>query len=288
MGANWSAIFALPQIAPREATHPGDQLATWAARIDYDAKDWHPFNADKLVVHWGGGAVSAAAALGVASAEEATLRGWESFHLSKGWLGLAYNFGIGNSGRLYRIRGDNRSGATSGDADKDGIPENHEAIAVVFLVGSGQTASNAALATFRRLYAVAGLETVIRHKDSTATSCPGPQLSAWVAGGGYTGAPPTTPTEDIVQELPTIGRYDGWNKAPDGTSTPELRPYVRNAQAMLANHGFIASATFDADHRPDGRFGNGTHKATEDFQAAKGLAVDGLIGNKTWAALLNV
>lgn len=115
----------------------------WGATVDYDTKSWTPWVPDKLVVHWGGSAVRSDAADGVPSEEEAQLRSWGSFHINtQGWLGIAYNWAIGNSGTLYRLRGENRSAATSGDEEPDGIPENQEAIAVVFMIGLGQLASS--------------------------------------------------------------------------------------------------------------------------------------------------
>lgn len=168
--------------------------AGWGAEVDYDSKEWTPWDPDKFVVHWGGTPVSTSAADGDTSGEEAQLRSWENYHKnSLGWLGIAYNWAIGNSGTLYRLRGDNRAGATSGDYEPDGIPENHEAVAVVFIVGTGQTATTKALDTFRGMYAaVPELDDVIGHKDVFAksgsgknTSCPGGQLHAWVTEEGY-------------------------------------------------------------------------------------------------------
>lgn len=104
------------------------------ARVTYDSKNWIPWTPDKWVNPFGGRAVSRI--YDGAERETAVLRAWEWFHLSNGWLGIAYNYAIGQSGTLYRLRGEQRSGAKSGDADWDGKPENHEAWAVVFILGA--------------------------------------------------------------------------------------------------------------------------------------------------------
>lgn len=54
--------------------------------------------------------------------------------------------------------------------------------------------------------------------------------------------------------------------------------WVEYAQGMLSYHLGVDLAT-------DGDFGKSTESAVKKFQKRKGLAVDGIIGNQTWAAL---
>lgn len=156
--------------------------AEWGAAKPYDRwTDRHRY-VRELYLHWGGNPVRAAAAAGDVAAEKAQLRSWESYHVNTlGWRGLAYDYAIGNSGTLYRIRGRARSGATSGDRDRDAVPNNLEGDAVVFIVGQGQTVSPAALATFAAFEAThPHPDGVYGHREArgTSTSCPGPQLLA--------------------------------------------------------------------------------------------------------------
>lgn len=53
---------------------------------------------------------------------------------------------------------------------------------------------------------------------------------------------------------------------------------VKEAQEKLTEHGFPCGTI-------DGIFGKNTDTATKDFQRARGLTVDGIIGPKTWAEL---
>jgi hypothetical protein len=53
---------------------------------------------------------------------------------------------------------------------------------------------------------------------------------------------------------------------------------VRAAQTQLNRHG--------ASLAVDGQFGQGTDRAVRDFQAAHGLAADGVIGTQTWQTLV--
>lgn len=156
----------------------------WGARVNYDTKLWRPWTPDKMVVHYEG-----PTGIGDGSTvarEKLRLRAHEAYHIDgKGWLGLAYNYVIGNSGTLYRARGENRSGATSGDAEPDGIPENHEARAYLFLVGGNQQPSQAAKNVFHREWLRWLKPRVTIHSDSTSTSCPGNPLAMWIKSGAY-------------------------------------------------------------------------------------------------------
>lgn len=163
--------------------------AEWGAEVDYDS--WNrPNQVDKWVLHYGGGAVSGADD-GVAR-EMAVLRAWEYHHINaRGWTGIAYNYAIGQSGTLYRLRGENDGGHTRGDYEPDGISENEEARAVVFILGGSQQPSDLALKTFRRMWAqdpmpVIGHREVFLHgSGGTDTQCPGEPLTEFINTKGY-------------------------------------------------------------------------------------------------------
>lgn len=63
----------------------------------------------------------------------------------------------------------------------------------------------------------------------------------------------------------------------DGIDFPELQKDVKFLQTKL---GFIGDSI-------DGKFGAGTEAAVKRFQQDKGLLVDGIVGQKTWIALLD-
>ena len=233
--------------------YPAVSPSGWGAAVDYDTKTWTPWNPDKWVLHWGGTPVSTAAAAGDPVAEAAQLRSWEAYHMSPSvpggpWLGLAYNWAIGNSGTLYRVRGNNRSGATSGDYEDDGIPENHEAVAVVFIVGTGQDVSAKAFDTFRNFYASQPqLTLVIGHKDAsdTGTTCPGPQIYDWIQAGGYA-------QEATMASMWVFGLSEG-------SQGPEVRAWQRVLNQL---GGWLVDGYEKLD--VDGVFGPKTSKAVMD------------------------
>ena len=57
--------------------------------------------------------------------------------------------------------------------------------------------------------------------------------------------------------------------------------YVKKAQQLLIAKGYSCGAA-----GADGDFGAGTYNAVKKFQVANGLEADGIVGAKTWAALL--
>lgn len=72
------------------------------------------------------------------------------------------------------------------------------------------------------------------------------------------------------------------------TRMPTLR---RNPKVQLAAVRVLQRALTRAGHHPgpvDGRFGPGTWRAVRGFQAGHGLGVDGVVGAKTWCALVQV
>lgn len=74
--------------------------------------------------------------------------------------------------------------------------------------------------------------------------------------------------------------------AEDPSSMPLLAlgargPAVVRARELLASHGYVALGQ-------DDYYGPIIMGATQQFQRAKGLADDGIIGPNTWAALLGV
>jgi hypothetical protein len=60
---------------------------------------------------------------------------------------------------------------------------------------------------------------------------------------------------------------------------------VAIAQSLLAQKNHPPANSFDSQHRPDGIAGSGFDTAARNFQKAKGLTVDGIVGPNTWTAL---
>lgn len=182
--------------------------AGWGAQVDYAAMARRPVDREdgQRFIHWVGPSTSSAAAAGNRDAEAAALRSAERYHLGLGWAGLAYDVSFGNSGTCYLVRGDAQSAATSGDVDMDGIPNNVEGDALLFIVGAGQTVTRKALTAARVFLGAHGRGPVIPHHGArgTSTECPGPQLTEFAR----TYRPQETPVDVVILLHPSEGTPD--------------------------------------------------------------------------------
>lgn len=267
-------LLELEQYAPKD----------WGARVDYDK--WSPTQpTNQLFIHWGGPPVREPAAEGNVNSEKAQLRAYEEFHIDKkGWKGLAYDWAIGQSGTLYRVRGLGRSAAQAGDADVDGVDNNLEGEAILCIIGKGQKPSEAMLETLTKVVKTAKPKQLYGHREGrgTKTECPGPELMDVITNLRASGpqkapvkktepkkaapAPKKNTLETIVADL--------------GTQRLGARnPAVKRIQALLNLTGSFSLRT-------DGWYGPRTEGAVEEYQQIKKLAQDGVVGPKTWTSLL--
>jgi peptidoglycan hydrolase-like protein with peptidoglycan-binding domain len=75
-----------------------------------------------------------------------------------------------------------------------------------------------------------------------------------------------------------------WKELPDGGPMPTLKvgshgPVVRRLQEVISNGDWSQGPV-----AADGEFGQETRAAVEAFQAYVGVAVDGVVGERTWDA----
>ena len=222
--------------------------------VDYDQADWGSTTRyadgdltglwvpDKAVVHWGGLTDPPRTIPG----EMALLQSWQRYHINnKGWRDIAYNYGVGNSGSSYRLRGWNPSGATRGDFEGDGIKENNEAVAIVWLGGSRGVPTNAAFATMTRLIneahaVIDAPPLVIGHRDVKGnTTCPGAIWSQWIKERRWDIPPPPDPPEedDIIVIIEALqAQTTAWYQALQAqTGTPAGDPAYWGSDGMAGD-----------------------------------------------------
>lgn len=287
--------MALDDVFDLEQYTPSD----WGAAVDYDRWRNRDEESSQWFIHWPGFDIRDSAQSGNVNGEKAQLRDIESYTMEKrGFAGIPYDWAVGQSGTLYRLRGRARSAATSGDVDKDGHSNNYEGEALLFLVDTSGEVSDAALATAAKVIEVSGYTEVYAHADAggTTTGCPGPTLRAWVADGHQS---PQETSEDDTGETtpvePARPREGGSKpkKKPSKTKdwTEEIvaalgvhrkgdrGPRIRRIQALLNLTGMHSL-------KVDGIFGPKTEEAVAEYQQHFRLVIDGVVGPKTWGSLL--
>lgn len=213
--------------------------------------------------------------IGVLSqAQEASrLRGWRNYHVSgRGWADIGYNYGIGQSGRIYSLRG-NRAGAHA-------TGHNSTTVGVLFIVGDNEPLTQEARNAFKSLRAYlrkkgAG-SGVWGHQQMSgaSTRCPGPYIMGDIRAGRLSGGSgAATPgggggsTYKTVNATAPLGLYD---KDPKSGHT-RIADWQRDALGYTGK-------------KVDGYFGPSTEKDTKALQKKLGVRADGLVGNDTLAA----
>lgn len=205
---------------------------------------------------------AAGADIGVLTMEQeaARLRGWRNYHVGMlGWADIGYNYAIGQSGRIYTLRGDRVGGHCYG--------HNSTTLGVLFIVGDNEELTPAAKASFRALRATlrnrGASSGVWGHTEMSgnSTRCPGPKIMRNIRSGELTGTPvaaaPKVDPTDLLHPWRTSTRVKGMSAE-----------QVRTIQAAVGV-------------KVDGKYGDATGGAVKALQEAVGLTADGIYGPTT-------
>jgi hypothetical protein len=195
-------------------------------------------------------------------------KGTRTFHINgRGWSDIGYSFGVCPHGWVFEGRG-------WGYAQAAQPGGNTTWTSVTFMGGEGEAPTAAQILAYRELrnyLRAKGMQAgEKRHKDFVSTSCPGNPLSGMVTKGtlraGSTGG---DWMEEMVKKLPTLGKGA---KASENMQT--LRALLR-----ARSHPEVAET---------GPFDEKVETAVQAVQRWAKLTPDGIVGPKTWPALLRV
>lgn len=229
-----------------------------------------------------------------------TVEDIHSGHLVKGWIGCGYNLIIYKDGTVHEGRPLNAVGAHASDHNSRSVG--------VCCIGRYdiETMPQAQLDAARRVQAyLKGIypgAATRRHKDVNATSCPGRNFPfAEIAG--------TAGDASASASSGGTSTYDGWcarlqaecnaqgfsRQKVDGlpgpntlAGCPQLGRNSRGRITALMQERLIALGYSCGPCGADGINGAGTQAAIKEFQRDRGLAVDGIVGQKTWSRLLGL
>ena len=211
-----------------------------------------------------------------------------------------------NTGTIYQtLPWDHRAWHAGGSANNDtigvemcessyikyiGVSDKFEVINAAAAKAHAKTAYNSAVELFAFLCEKHGLDPltdIISHREGgkkgVASGHTDPEHYWTGLGTGYTmdgfrkdvkaAMSGTEPAPEVKQAVCTV-------ELPVLREGSEGNP-VKALQLLLIGNGFSCGSA-----GADGDFGNGTLGGVNDYQRAKGLAVDGVVGAKTWGELL--
>jgi hypothetical protein len=222
----------------------------------------------------------------------------QNYHMdSQKWADIGYNYLVVSApgypavdGLIFEARGRDVVGAHC-------LDHNTAWVGIQVAIGGAQKPSPAALRSVRVLHdwcaAEAGHSLAKKgHKDGFATSCPGPELYAWVHAGmpfaSTPGTPPVKPpvkpvTHNIaltkaVQRAVRVSADGVWGPATQTAATALISHDLRNVRYLQARVGVAQDGIWGPKSQA------GWVATVKRLQAAIGVAADGAWGPRSKAA----
>lgn len=210
-----------------------------------------------------------------AAAENAAVETIHQWHKKQGWAGIGYNFYIRQDGSVYKGRGWEYVGAHAVNYNSISVgicfEGNFEKVSKT--MPNTQLNSGAAMIALT-LEKYPTISTICGHRSVGSTACPGQYfpLDEVIKAGKFKSVSGSTDTD--------------LNGCPYGSSTA----MVKNGSmgAVVCRCQWYLNKGADTGLAIDGICGSKTEAAIKIFQIAEGLSVDGICGNYTWAALESV
>lgn len=244
------------------------------------------------------------------------------WHLNNGWSGAGYHFLVRKDGSIYRLRPEDKVGAHAYGSNYDSIgicaegKYNEEEMP--------ETQKRAIIELVRYLENKYNINTIQKHKDVCATSCPGDnypflEIINGISVSGDVEEVLDITTEDIARIQATLNERYGLNIAVDNIYGNETRKaLVKGLQielnkqygSNLAVDGIFGTNTYNAcinvrsgaegnityliqamlickgfGIEADSIFGPATESVVKEFQSRNGLSADGIVGKNTFNKL---
>ena len=232
-----------------------------------------------------------------ADAKKCTAQDIHSWHLSRGWTGIGYNFFVRKDGQIYRGRPEDVVGAHAANYNSKSIGICFEGDFMEEDMPKAQLEAGKELVAYLKdKYKITNVK---GHRDLMATDCPGTKFPFNEIAKASIAVSSNASNENLVLAFQKAAKADDKTLLPKygcdgdyGKETEEamqkcvvkrrlVHKYKNCTKLVQRLLGFIGSDI-------DGKCGPQTERRIKDFQKKNGLDPDGSVGKLTWKVLLGI
>ena len=211
----------------------------------------------------------------------------DTIHKNKGWTCIGYHFYVRLDGSIYRGRQEDAVGAHAYGHNNTSIGICAEGNFETYSMNNEQKRAMIELIQYLK-EKYPSITAIKKHKDVCATACPG-RFYPFDEIVNAVNEQPIIKNTFIKEIQGVIGaKVDGIVGTETMSKLPLLSKTInaRHEAVKLVQKHLIELGYSLPKYGADGIYGNETVNAVKQFQKAKNLVVDGIIGKNTWKKLL--
>ena len=224
-----------------------------------------------------------------AAAKSCTAQNIHRWHLSRGWIGIGYNFFIDREGRIYRGRPEDVVGAHATNYNSKSIGICFEGDYTIQIMPKAQLEAGKELVAY--LKDKYKITKVVGHRDLMATSCPGKNFPF----DEIANVKQSDVKENLVLLFQKAAMADGVKLPKYGAdgeygseTSAAMKKCVVKKRLIYQYKNCTKLVQKLLGIVQDGLCGKNTEQAIKNFQKANNLVVDGAVGEQTWKKLLGI
>ena len=224
-----------------------------------------------------------------AAAKSCSAQDVHSWHRSRGWIGIGYNYFVRKDGQIYRGRPEDVVGAHTTNYNSKSIGICFEGDFMVESMPKAQLEAGKELVAYLKdKYKITKVK---GHRDLMATSCPGSKFPF----DEIANAKQKVIKENLVLAFQKAAQADGYKFSQYGCdgiygneTTQAMQKCVVKKRTTYQYKNCTKLVQRLLNIEQDGLCGSQTSDAIKNFQKKNGLIADGCCGPNTWKILLGV